>query len=342
MIIYITKSYLEFFGEDFRKLVLNFERETLEKLDDFKDLVAKYSSENAIKKQSAAIILAPDLYLEKDFALVDEEALDKEVESYYKDLKVDPATILEKRLKDEEKIYLISVKEELIKNLKEAFSLIGWDIISIAPATIFRVELEDGKINSSEAAKIGSSKQALESANFLSNSTVPLSEILPEYEENKKSPGMGNLPLFLVILALTITAETSFLVFFKPRSLAVLSLSTFAPSPTPTMVPTNTPSPTPSITKIKKEDVKISALNGTGVAGQAKQVKDALTSAGYTNIETGNGDNKEGSTTITFYTNIPSALREDIEDVIKKSYKNVIIQEDIKANDFDVVILTGN
>lgn len=357
MIIYLTKTYLEFFGEDYRKLVLNFDKKTIDdkkidKLEDFKELISKFCSENAIKKQTAAIILGPNLYLEKDFKLEDEEELNKQslgsrevdpkkIEAYYKSLELDPATLLEKRLTDEEKIFLISIKEDLVNNLKETFAALGWDVISIAPASIFKLELADGKITSSEAEKISSSKEALVSANFLSPSTVPLSEVLPEYEENKKGSG-SRFPLFLSILALTIILETAFLVIVKPTGLAMsLKFPDFSPSPTPTPEPTSTPSPTPTVSQVKKADLKVQVLNGTGVAGQAKQVKDVLSTAGFTNVETGNGDNKDGSTTITVYTNIPSDMRQEIQKELSGIFDNVVIQEDIKTNDFDVVILTG-
>lgn len=357
MIIYLTKTYLEFFGEDYRKLVLNFDKKTIddekiEKLEDFRDLISKFCTDNAVKKQNAAIILGPDLYLEKDFKLEEDDELNKQslgsrevdpkkVEAYYKGLKLDPATVLEKRLTDEEKIFLISIKEDLVNNLKETFAALGWNIISIAPASIFKLELADGKITSSEAERISSSKEALVSANFLSPSTVPLSEVLPEYEENKKGSG-SRMPLFLSILALTIVLETAFLVIVKPTGLAMsLKLPNFSSSPTPTPKPTSTPSPTPTISQVKKADLKIQVLNGTGVAGQAKQVKDNLATAGFTNVETGNGDNKDGTTTIIFYTNISTDMKKGVEDAIRESFGNVVNQEDIKSNDFDVVILTG-
>lgn len=347
MIIYITKTYLEFFGEDYRKLALNLTKETIDdknidNLEKFQELVGKYCSENAIKKQTAAIVLGPDLYLEKDFKLEDETELNKKIETYYSGLKLDSKIILEKRLTDEEVIYLISVREDFVRNLKEVFSNLGWDIVSVAPASIFKVEFEDGKITSGEAEKIASTKEGLVSANFLSPSTVPLSEVLPEYEENKKGASRSKLPLFLTILFLTIILETAFLVLVKPRGLAVsLSLPNFSPSPTPTLAPTSTPTPIPEVVEVEKKDLKIQALNGTGIAGQASEVKDTLSEAGFTNVETGNGDNPEGATTITVYKNIPDDMTQEIEDALNSLFDNVIIQKDLKTHDYDLVILTG-
>lgn len=56
----------------------------------------------------------------------------------------------------------------------------------------------------------------------------------------------------------------------------------------PTPEPTETPEPTPSI---KREDIKVKILNGSGVKGKASEIKEALQDAGYTDVITGNADN---------------------------------------------------
>ena len=59
-------------------------------------------------------------------------------------------------------------------------------------------------------------------------------------------------------------------------------------TPTPTKAPEPTVTPTPSI---KKEDIKIKILNGSGTRGQATEIKSLLQKAGYGEILTGNADN---------------------------------------------------
>ncbi len=60
------------------------------------------------------------------------------------------------------------------------------------------------------------------------------------------------------------------------------------PTPSPEKEPTEEPKPSPSI---KREDVKVKILNGSGVKGKASEIKEALQDAGYTDVITGNADN---------------------------------------------------
>ena len=55
----------------------------------------------------------------------------------------------------------------------------------------------------------------------------------------------------------------------------------------PTVIPP-TATPTPNF---KKEDVKITILNGSGVKGKATEIKEILKNKGYTEIVTDNADN---------------------------------------------------
>lgn len=56
----------------------------------------------------------------------------------------------------------------------------------------------------------------------------------------------------------------------------------------PSTKPTAVPEPTPAI---KREDIKIKILNGSGIKGKASEIKEALEKAGYTDVITSNADN---------------------------------------------------
>lgn len=59
------------------------------------------------------------------------------------------------------------------------------------------------------------------------------------------------------------------------------------PTVTPTAVPVPTATPTP---EIKKEELKIKILNGSGTPGKASEVRTAMRDAGFADIVTGNAD----------------------------------------------------
>ena len=88
--------------------------------------------------------------------------------------------------------------------------------------------------------------------------------------------------------------------------------STPSPQPSPTTPPA---SPTPSL---KREDMKIKVLNGSGTAGKATEVKDVLKKKGYGDILTGNADNFDFTATEIQI----KASKKDLESMLKEDLKD--------------------
>lgn len=98
--------------------------------------------------------------------------------------------------------------------------------------------------------------------------------------------------------------------------------------------------PTPEVDKSK---LKIQVLNGTGTEGQAGKASDALKSAGFSDIKTGNAS-KLGNTKTTVQTKKEFAsIAEDIKSALDSDFDNVEVSEDslTSDSDFDVIITTG-
>lgn len=73
-------------------------------------------------------------------------------------------------------------------------------------------------------------------------------------------------------------------VFFFTRGQGEVNM--VSPSPTPSE---ELPSPSPE-PELKREDLKLQVLNGTGKAGEAGKAKAFLEGLGYANVEVGNAD----------------------------------------------------
>lgn len=103
-------------------------------------------------------------------------------------------------------------------------------------------------------------------------------------EETKRFRFPKEILLFVVIFLVTFG-----LFYFIANSRGGEGFSFFGgPTPTPTAEPTAPPpSPTPTI-EVKREEVKVQVLNGTGIPGQAGSTKTLLTDKGYKNVITGN------------------------------------------------------
>ena len=85
------------------------------------------------------------------------------------------------------------------------------------------------------------------------------------------------------------------------------------------------------------KDAKVMVLNCTNVNGLAANAKTKLAQAGFSNIDTGNGNTTEESTVVTEYSN----LKDTVKDVLPSVSKS-IDQPSSNYSDYDVVILLGN
>ena len=107
----------------------------------------------------------------------------------------------------------------------------------------------------------------------------------------------------------------------------------------PTTMPTRKPSPTPSV---KRDELKVKILNGSGTKGKATEVKDVLLETGFADIVTGNAETfdyektelqikKESSDAL-------SLIQHDLKDYVSIS-DAAELDEDETA---DIVIIIGS
>lgn len=108
--------------------------------------------------------------------------------------------------------------------------------------------------------------------------------------------------------------------------------------PTPTNIPTNTPTPTPSF---KKEELKITVLNGSGIKGKAGEVRDILKEKGYGEIITGNADNfdyqKSEIKVKKEKLQAQEMLERDLKDYLSSFKKSILDEKELA----DIVIILG-
>src|SRR3989344_2815627 len=99
-------------------------------------------------------------------------------------------------------------------------------------------------------------------------------------------------PLFLSIIVLLVLAGIAYGIYLFNNKENTFSIGV---TPTVTQPVTSTPSPTPTpeptvASNMKKSELKIQVLNGTGIAGEASLLKTKLTALGFTDVTAGNAD----------------------------------------------------
>ncbi|MBI2011933.1 LytR C-terminal domain-containing protein [Candidatus Daviesbacteria bacterium] len=124
----------------------------------------------------------------------------------------------------------------------------------------------------------------------------------------------------------------------KPFSNSQPTNQTTDSAPSPSI---NISLPNASSSAVRKEEIKIKILNGSGVAGQAGRVRNSLLKLGFKNIEIGNDPNADGEKTVVEYiSQVNSDILDEILSELKRSFKNISTEKS-KIDDFDVVIITG-
>ena len=125
--------------------------------------------------------------------------------------------------------------------------------------------------------------------------------------------------------------------------LSRLQVADQTPSPVPSVEPmvTSTPVASPSST-IKREDLKVQVLNGSGISGEAGKAKTLLEGLGYKNVDTGNASSSDyAQTEISIKTTSKDALATVIKDLSTKYSAVEASKPLVVTSKYDLVITLG-
>lgn len=144
------------------------------------------------------------------------------------------------------------------------------------------------------------------------------------------------------ILIFLAAAVLSFGIFFtiSQSNIDLSSLNIFTKTtPTPTIEKKPTPTPTP---KIKKDELKIKILNGSGIAGQASKFEDILNDLEYQEIVKDNADNydytKSEIQVKKSLSHVVGLLKDELKDYISSPKVSSLDEEETS----DVIIIVGS
>ena len=122
-----------------------------------------------------------------------------------------------------------------------------------------------------------------------------------------------------------------------------LNTNMVTPSPVATTEPVaeSTPSATPAST-IKREDLKVQVLNGSGISGEAGKAKTLLEGLGYKNVDTGNASSSDfAQTEISIKTTSKDALSTLIKDLSTKYSAVEASKPLVITSKFDIIVTLG-
>ncbi len=194
--------------------------------------------------------------------------------------------------------------------------------------------------------KIGTSQKTIAYKQTVTSSATPSKPMVQISETNqsrKSIPFMREIVLFLVIFGVVFSA-LYFLLQGKTGTGVNLPsfLATASPTLTPTLEPTVAPpTPTPTV-EVKRDEIKVRVLNGTGVSGQAAGISQLLSKKGYTSVALGNASSFDYTVSEV---NINADKMELLKGTIIEDIKDSVVKPkigELEATDtVDVEIILG-
>ncbi|HBC72544.1 MAG: Transcriptional attenuator, LytR family [Candidatus Amesbacteria bacterium GW2011_GWB1_47_19] len=192
-----------------------------------------------------------------------------------------------------------------------------------------------------EVPEVPSAQPTTEQASLATAQVTAAPEIsMPEADDDEPKNGKT---WFWVILGFVIGAVLGgggvYLVLSKALPLATKSTKIVTSTPVPAAEEAVTPTPEGVV---RREDVKLKVLNGSGVKGAAGEAKTLLEGLGYQDVQAGNAEVSDAVKTEIFVTVDQKELLKLLEEDLSKSYDLASGSSELEAaSEFDAMIVLG-
>lgn len=153
--------------------------------------------------------------------------------------------------------------------------------------------------------------------------------------------------VYIIPLGLTVGFFIFGLIFVLRGNNVSLPGSAAKPTPTAqvavqaTKAPTEAPTPTSTEASVKKDDIVISVLNGSGIGGAAAKAASVLKTAGFSEVTTGNTDDAPSSNVTIRHTKAAKAAAALVESALKKDYTIDSLEEADLTGKTQVEVVIG-
>lgn len=299
----------------------------------FKEELTKFLSGLSLKKGKVIILLSRELVFAKDFNIYSITAKTEQKE-FLDSVPINKDNIARISVKNKEKIYVYAANRKFYEMVDKIFDLNGFKIYSVTPISAFTNNvIED--MNIQDVKKILLNGNIIKKFNFLEK--PEMYQLLSSKKPDRRKKQNISLLISMAIVGLAIGY-----IFIWSGKIAI----PFRPVPVPTKTtlklnPTSKPTLPPSPKALDKSSVKIEVLNGSGIAGQAGNLRDVLLSDDYKNVTAGNAENPEQKNTLIYDKQVSEKMLSEIQSVLKKSMPDIALREASQSADYDIIITTG-
>lgn len=286
-------------------------------------------------KQNATLFLSHAIVFDRTVKVEASTVAEEELKKFLDSVPLPAVHIATKAIQMPKSDFFYATNGDIYETIIAIARQYGWQIKQVVPLSLFDELLKGQQVSYAFFLRALKDKKLLDKGNFLEG----------EAEEEKEIPFKQYLMLGVGLLMLSgalLFAAYNF--HFFPFSSQPQAERAVVAQPTKQPVILNTPTPVSSgEATLKKEDVKIQVLNGSGVDGQAGKLKDQLGVLGFTNVEIGNVEGPTSNATIVIFSeNVAQEFQDEILIELKKTFTSVDTQQLPEAEGFDVVITTGD
>lgn len=341
--IYIQKKSLDFYVEGEKKH-LEFPAETVsdEGIIDpagYEKIIEDFIVAGNIKKQQMMLILSEEVLFEKSIPLSDVKLTDEKLADFTEMIPVENEKLVKKSIRLDENIQFFALNKQLFEKIVEILDRSGFEVLAIVPLILYS---PDNTLDENLIKKICQDKQLLKKADFLSNNLSA-----DNTSKSKKFLAIIMLLVLIIFILSFLLAGAYFklpLPYFKKavKPTPIIKKATLKTSPVPAATESAAPKISTRSAVLSRDKLRVSVLNGTGIAGQAVKVKDLLSGLGLSEIAT---DNAQGAytkeTVVIFSPAVADDLQEEITSALAKSFETVSSQKSIASQSADIIITTG-
>ena len=346
-IIFIDRNNLYYYGGNVHTIIaMAFSKTAVSDLeiidkDELEKQISEWVTAQKIEPTTAIIVFPPSCYFQKEIPLTTPpEQLDSIKKEFLANIPFNETLTQEFTLA--KSTIMTVINKRFAYTLRDIFRSLNFKVESIAPTT----ELYGAQQITSFTPSIA--QDALKKINRDSSFSIDEVEQItqgPMYDAPQTPPSNNRLYIMLGVFAVLLAVLGG--VYFMNKKPTKKTVVTITPVPLQQTIPVPEAtesaviSPTSSLTLIAKDELTIQVLNGSGVAGQADEIKSRLEEKTFDNITTGDSPVLQSAKTlVVFKPEVAEKDRKDIINIIEFYVEEVSVQEknDIET---DVLITTS-
>lgn len=362
-ILYLRRNCLEIYpGEGDVQTTLEYPGSAYKNLEitdkaRIEEVFGTFLLKHPIKFRQFIIVLSDEILHRRTTPLLSPELEKKAADDFYGQIPFNMEKMARKDIRTDAGINFYVVNKELFLTIKNIIDQNGGEVLAVVPASIFGFTDPNIVFTSDILQIFKENEELLKTADFLTG----LNKYKSGWERTKASSNkpVNNLNrakilmLWLIIAVALITAFILSIWLLRGKTSTpseTLNPEVSSPAATVSATPSTAPSAKPresTAESVKANylpglSLKISVLNGGGVAGLAGKVGDLFKKAGYVEVTIGNKANYlNEETEVTFSTRVSPDDRRQILQILSGLVKTTAVIEPPTEPPFDISIILG-